>query len=166
MSRRSIALLGVGLALALAPSADAASVDDALFADNATRSNLAEIATSRLALDKSKDAGVRAYARRMIRDHTTAQRKLAAIAKALDTSLPKRPSALQLADAARLARFSGDEFDTLYVRRQVVAHRKALATMLLELDTGTTAQLRNYAATTRPVVTMHLTMAKALRKSL
>src|SRR3954451_23549822 len=148
--------------VALAPAASP-PVDAALFADNATRANLAEVAAARLALDKSDDAAVRAYARKMIADHTAAQKKLAAIAKATSTTLPKQPSKLQQAEAARLSRLSGDAFDSAYLRRQVSDHRKALSTMLLELDTGTVASLRGFAAGTAPVVRMHLRMAKEAR---
>src|SRR3954447_1133565 len=162
MPVRPIAATAAFAAVALAPSASA-SVDDHLFAVNATRANLAEVAAARLALDKSDDAAVRAYARKMIADHTAAQKKLAAIAKATRTTLPKQPSKLQQAEAARLSRLSGDAFDSAYLRRQVSAHRKALSTMLLELDTGTVTALRNYAAATAPVVRMHLRMAKEAR---
>src|SRR3954462_7013378 len=111
MPQRSIALLGAGAILALAPSAAVASVDDALFADNATRANLAEVAAGRLALDKSDDPAVRAHARKMIADHPAAQKKLAAIAKAVHASLPKQPTKLQRAEAARLSKLSGKTFD-------------------------------------------------------
>jgi putative membrane protein len=162
MPVRRIALTAAFAAVALAPSASA-SVDDALFADNATRANLAEVAAGRLALDKSDDAAVRAYARKMIADHTAAQKKLAAIAKAVHASLPKQPTKLQRAEAARLSKLSGKTFDVAYIRRQVADHRKALSTMLLEIDTGTNASLRGFASTTAPVVRMHLAMAKAMR---
>jgi putative membrane protein len=161
MPARRIAVTAAFAAVALSsPASASASVDDHMFAVNATRANLAEVAAGRLALDKSDDAAVRAYARKMIRDHTAAQKKLAAIAKATDTTLPKQPTKLQRAEAARLGRLSGNAFDSAYLRRQVSDHRKALATMLLELDTGTVAALRNYASATAPVVRMHLAMAK------
>src|SRR3954470_5450153 len=154
-------------AVALAPTASAsASVDDHLFATNAPRANVAEVAAARLALDKSDTAAVRAYARKMIADHTAAQKKLAAIAKDTGTTLPKQPSKLQRAEPARLSRLSGDTFDSAYLRRQVSDHRKALSTMLLELDTGTVAALRDFAAATAPVVRMHLSMAKEARSEI
>src|SRR3954469_9986390 len=152
-------------AVALAPSASA-SVDDHLFAVNATRANLAEVAAARLALNKSDTAAVRTYARKMIADHTAAQKKLAGIAKTTNTTLPKQPTKLQRAEAARLSRLSGDAFDSAYLRRQVSDHRKALSTMLLELDTGTVAALRDFAAATAPVVRMHLSMAKEARSEI
>src|SRR4051795_3176772 len=121
MPVRRIAATAAFAAVALAPSASA-SVDDHLFAVNATRANVAEVAAARLALDKSDTAAVRAYARKMIADHTAAQKKLAAIAKDTGTTLPTQPSKLQRAEAARLSRLSGDTFDSAYLRRQVSDH--------------------------------------------
>jgi putative membrane protein len=165
MAHRLIALAGAGLALALAPSAAAASdfPDDHSFIVNATQSNLAEIATSRLALRESESAPVRAYARRMIADHTKAQAELTRLARAWDTTVPRRPSPQQRQEAARLEALEGDAFDRTYLRRQVVAHRKALGLMLLEVDGGRVAALRAFAARTAPVVRMHLAMAKEIR---
>jgi hypothetical protein len=43
---------------------------------------------------------------------------------------------------------------------------EALAIMLLEADGGRVAAVRGFAATTAPVVRMHLTMAKETRSGL
>src|SRR4051794_22194635 len=170
MPHRFLALAGAGLALALAPAAATAapstSAEDHSFAVNAARANLAEIAAARLALSESRSAPVRAYARRMIADHTKAQAGLARIARAWDTTLPKRPSPQQRREAAHLKALSGSTFDRAYMRRQVVDHRKALAIMVLEIDGGRVAALRSFAATTAPVVRMHLAMAKETRSEL
>lgn len=165
MAHRLIALAGAGLALALAPSTATASdfPDDHSFLVNAARSNLAEITTGRLALRESDTAPVRAYARKMIADHTKAQAELTRIARRWDTTVPRRPSPQQRQEAARLEALEGDAFDRTYLRRQVVAHRKALGLMLLEINSGRVADLRGYAARTAPVVRMHLSMAKETR---
>src|SRR4051794_7273032 len=99
MSHRRITLLCAGLALATAPAATAQAAsstfpDDHQFIVNATQSNLAEIAAGRIALKQSDTAAVRAYARKMIADHTKAQATLTAVAKAWKTTVPKRPSAV------------------------------------------------------------------------
>jgi len=157
-------------ALALAPATASARPsdfpDDHSFIVNAARANLAEISAAKLALNKSDDAAVRAYARKMIADHTKANTQLKALAKAWNTTVPKSPSPTQKREAAKLQALSGTTFDRTYMRRQVVDHRKALALMLLEADTGRVADLRGFASQTAPVVRMHLTMAKTTRASL
>ena len=169
MAHRLLALAVAGLALAEAPAASAAPSsfpDDHSFIVSVSHANLAEVAAGRLALRKSHTAPVRAYARRMITDHTKAQRSLAAVARAWSTTVPRGPSAQQKREAARLEALSGGAFDRAYMRRQVADHRQVLSLMLLEADTGRVADVRGFAATRGPVVREHLAMAKAVRRDL
>jgi putative membrane protein len=169
MPNRRIAAVVAALSLAAPATASALPADfpeDRSFLTNAAQSNLAEIATGRLALRESENSTVRSYARRMITDHTAAQRKLRAIANALDTSVPSRPSPQQRRDAARLASLEGSAFDRKYLTRQIVSHRQTLGICLLELDSGRVGDLRAYASATAPVVRMHLGMAKTARAAL
>src|SRR5215217_4760244 len=110
MTLRPIAVALAGGVLALTPSAagarPSAFPDDHSFIVNASRANLAEVAAGKLALRKSDDADIRAYARRMIADHTKAQAELAGLARAWKTTVPKAPSALQKREAARLESLS------------------------------------------------------------
>ena len=169
MPNRRIAAAVAALSLAAPATASAVPTDfpeDRSFLTNAAHSNLAEIATGRLALRESDNAAVRTYARRMITDHTAAQRKLRAVANALDSRLPSRPSPQQRQEAARLAALEGSAFDRKYLTRQIVSHRKTLGICLLELDSGRVAAVRSYASATAPVVRGHLALAKTTRAAL
>ena len=169
MPNRRIAAAVAALCLAAPATASAVPTDfpeDRSFLVNAAHSNLAEIATGRLALRESDNSAVRTYARRMITDHTAAQRKLRAIADAWNTRVPSRPSPQQRQEAARLAALEGSAFDRKYLTRQIVSHRQTLGLCLLELDSGQVSDLRAYAGATAPVVRMHLTMAKRTRAAL
>jgi putative membrane protein len=165
LNRRLAAAVGA-LALAAPATASARPTDfpeDRSFLVNAAQSNLAEIATGRLALRESDNAQVRAFARRMIADHTAAQAKLRDIARAWNTRVPSRPSPTQRRDAARLEALEGRAFDRTYLRRQITAHRQTLGVCLVEIDGGRVSDLRTYAANTAPVVRSHLSQAKASR---
>ncbi|RKQ87944.1 putative membrane protein [Solirubrobacter pauli] len=169
MLNRPIVAALAALSLAAPAAASARPADfpeDRSFLVNAARSNLAEIATARLALRESDDAGVRAYARRMVADHTAAQTELKGIARAWSTSVPTAPSSKQKRDAARLGALDGSAFDRTYLRRQIVAHRQTLGVCLLEIDGGKVASLRAYASKTAPVVRGHLALAKQTRAAL
>ena len=169
MSNRRIAAAVAALTLVAPATASARPNDfpeDRSFLVNAAQSNLAEIATGRLALRESEDAAVRAYARRMVTDHTTAQAELRRIGRAWNTSVPSRPSPKQRRDAVRLEALEGSTFDRTYLRRQITAHRQTLGVCLLEIDGGRVAALRTYAANTAPAIRMHLTMAKETRAAL
>ena len=67
-------------------SAFAATDND--FVDNAAAGGIAEIETSRLALEKSQSADIKAFANMMITDHGKANDELATIAKANDIEVP------------------------------------------------------------------------------
>ena len=58
------------------------------FVDNAAAGGIAEIETSRLALEKSQSADIKAFANMMITDHGKANDELASIAKANDIEVP------------------------------------------------------------------------------
>lgn len=79
------------LALAVALSAgmgSAFAATDNDFVDNAAAGGIAEIETSRTALEKSQSADIKAFANQMITDHSKANDELAAIAKANDIEVP------------------------------------------------------------------------------
>src|SRR5688500_15882856 len=77
------------LAVALSTSmgtAFAATSND--FVDKAAAGGIAEVETSRLALEKSSSADIKAFANMMITDHSKANDELAALAKKHDIEVP------------------------------------------------------------------------------
>lgn len=97
------------------------------FVIQAAQGNLAEIQTSQLALSKSQNPDVRAFAQHMIDDHQSANQELAALALAdnltLPTSLdPEHERALQT-----LRSETGASFDAAYTRQMTQDHDKAIA---------------------------------------
>src|SRR5471032_997865 len=58
------------------------------FVDNAAAGGIAEIETSKLALEKSASADIKAFANMMITDHSKANDELASIAQAHDIKVP------------------------------------------------------------------------------
>src|SRR3546814_5038494 len=79
------------------------------------------------ALDKSRDADVRAFAESMVRDHAAVNDKALALVKKLGVTPEANPTSQALTDAAatqhqKLASLSGDAFDTAYVKNEVAYH--------------------------------------------
>ena len=135
---------------------------DVLFMEVATISNLAEIATSKLALQKSNNAAVRAFAQQMITDHTKAQAELNQLAASKGVNLTSKPGAAQRLQSDKLATLSGAAFDTMYKMVQVSGHQMTLDLIMTYRSIGKDAAVQAYAAKVQPVVAMHLEMAKAL----
>jgi putative membrane protein len=135
---------------------------DVLYMEVATMSNLTEITTSQLALRKSSDAKVRAYAQQMITEHTRAQAELNAIAAAKGVKLADKPGADQRLLYNRLTTLSGAQFDAAYKNVQLSGHQMTLDLTKAYRTVAKDQQAAAYAAKIQPAVAMHLEMAKEL----
>ncbi len=135
---------------------------DVLFMEVASMSNLTEITTSRLALQRSSNAAVRAYAQRMITEHTRAQAELNAIAAQKGVRLADKPGADQRLLYNRLTTLSGTAFDAAYKNVQVNSHALTLDLIQTYRSIGKDQQTLAYAAKIQPAVADHLVDARAL----
>jgi putative membrane protein len=138
------------------------SKQDRSFAKAAARSNYFEIKSSKVALERSKDHDVRAFARLLIRDHVKAQAELARIAKAKHVKLPSKPSLAQRAVIKRLAHTKHGHFDHAYLHAQVKAHKQAIALFEKEVKKGRNKHFRAFAAKSLPILRHHLHVALKL----
>ncbi len=135
---------------------------DVLFMEVMTMSNLTEIQTSRLALQKTSNARVRAFAQEMITEHTRAQAELNAIAQAKGIKLADKPGADQRLQYNKLTTLSGAAFDAEYKKVQVDGHAMTLKLIQTYRPLAKDAQAAAYAAKTQPAVAEHLEGAKTL----
>jgi len=159
----------LALAVALSTSmgsALAATSND--FVDSAAAGGIAEIETSRLALEKSKSADVKAFANMMITDHSKANDKLAALAKKHDIEVPDTTTLVKQAKE-QILDMRDESFDAAYANNQVKAHEDTIELFKKEANTvtddkekGATA-LKGFAQQMLPALEKHLAMAKKLQ---
>jgi putative membrane protein len=157
--------LALGVAGCMTPMASApapvAVTSAAEFVPTATSSNLFEIESSRLALQRARDPEVRRFARQMIRDHNMASRRMMAVASR--AGLPTPPPALIPRHQAMLASVqSAADFDSAYVGAQVMAHQESVALFSAYGSNGDVPPLAAFARQTLPNLQMHLQHAQAL----
>jgi len=126
--------------------------------------DLYEIESSKLALERSRSAGVKKFAQQMVTDHTATTAKLkSTIAGAGLTLTP--PAAL---DARRqgmldnLKAASAADFDKVYLDQQTAAHQEALTVHTSFAEDGDNDALKKLAAETAPKVQHHFDMVKQL----
>jgi putative membrane protein len=97
--------LALGVAGCMTPMASApapvAVTSAAEFVPTATSSNLFEIESSRLALQRSRDPEVRRFAQQMIRDHNAASRRMTSVVRR--AGLPTPPPAMNAKHQQMLA---------------------------------------------------------------
>lgn len=161
------------LAAATAPGiVNGQDLSDPEVAHVAVTANGIDVDLARLALERGRDAQVKAFARTMVDDHTGVNAQAAALAAKLGiTPAPNDVSASLLRDAeaarGRLAHLSGPEFDSAYMAREVEYHQAVLdAIDNLLVPTTENAELTTLLQTVRPAIAAHLERARAIRRSL
>lgn len=130
----------------------------------AGESDLFEITSSQLALQRTQNPDIRAFASTMIDHHTSTTNTLLAAARAARMISP--PAVLRPDKRAMIDQLNGQvgaSFDRLYLRQQVMAHGEALAIHTSYAQRGDNAALRAAAAGTVPVVQGHLSTAQSLQ---
>jgi putative membrane protein len=157
------------------PSANPASTDlsttDVTKASNfvnlAAASDMFEVESSKVALQRSTDAGVKKFAQMMIDAHTKTTATLKGLIKDQNNLSPPTalPSDLQ-GKLDALGSVAPADFDKTYLDDQVDGHQSALNVMQRYAKDGDLEPLKQFAAHTAPTVQQHLDKAKALRDAL
>jgi putative membrane protein len=92
----------------------------------------------------------------MVEDHTTAQNQLEEIASDLNIATPDTLDAAHQAIRAQLSALSGYQFDSAYIRNQVLDNELAQEIIQTEIDEGENERLVGYADQTLPIINQHL----------
>lgn len=138
---------------------DKIDADD--FVDEVSAKGIAEVENAKLALEKSTSADVKAFAKKMITDHSAANIELAGIAsrKKLDVSDDAELSAK--AKTLILELRDGESFDEAYANNQVEAHKNVIE-LFERAAISNDADLAAFAKETLPKLHHHLKEAKEL----
>lgn len=144
-----------------AASAAAARTAD-LYVPAAAVSDMYEIESSKIALQRSQNADVKKFAQMMIDHHTKTTAALKQAAAGADVQLPTAMDERRqgLVDNLRQAPAGG--FDGVFKAQQIAAHEEALTLHRTYAEAGENAQLKAAAAAAVPIVEQHLTAARAL----
>lgn len=163
---------------ALAPSASTASntsstsstssaaIDSTQFLVDAYRDGLGEIRLSQLALQKSSNVDVKAFAQAMIDQHTAVNEELTRLAQNKNITLPTDLSPDQNNDVTRLSSLTGDAFDRAYMELNVTVHEKDVAAFHQQAQQGTDADVRKLADVVLPLLKIHLAVAEDINSLL
>ena len=135
-----------------------------MFLQMATSSNLWEIQSSQLALQKSTNPAIQSFAQMIIADHTMLGQQMMAAAQS--AGLPPPPQVLMPEEQQMLAQLqaapAGASFDMAYRDAQVMAHQKAIGLFQNYSASGDNPTLRATAAQALPKLQQHLATAQAL----
>ena len=137
------------------------------FARAAAVSDMYEIQSSRLALQRSKSDAIKKFAQMMIDDHSMTSSQMKALVQTANANiqLPMELDDRRKGMMENLTGASEEDFDGRYVNQQTNAHQEALILMRGYASDGDNAELKQFAASTWPKVEQHLNMVKEIDRS-
>lgn len=133
----------------------------------AGESDLYEVTSSQIALQRTQNPELRAFATKLIDHHTMTTNATLTAAKAGRVAPP--PAVLGPQKRAMIEQLNaqtGMDFDRLYIRQQIPAHEEALALHTNYARAGDVASLRASATAAIPIVTSHLNEARAMQTAM
>jgi len=138
------------------------------FVIRATIVNMAETELADLALTRSHNPKLQAYARKMRDEHWRAQEKLRTVAAEAQIAMPAMLDKKHLDIKDALKRAPADEFDAGYVKAIVSGHDEAVALFDAAANSKTKTlpqSMQRYAAEMLPTIRNHRDAAHALQSS-
>lgn len=139
------------------------SKDDAARLVGIAQANIAEIEAGKMALQKSSNPDVKAFAKMMIDDHTKGLEETKKVAAAKNVTLPSEPDMAHQKLAAELKAVPADKFDLAYAKRAGVAdHLNVHASLKKDISAVEDPDVKALATKLEPTVAHHLAMAKKL----
>lgn len=153
-------------ALTLPARAKAASDDDKKFLAMAAQSDQNEIALSKLAQDKASNPDVKAFAAKMVTEHTAMTASMKPYADSWGLTAPSGPDADHQKEWNKLSGLSGGDFDKEYMAQMVADHTKALNAFTTEAKDTKDVKFRASVIKGKTAVAAHKNMAYDLKKKL
>ena len=131
-----------------------------------TQSDMLEIESSKLALQKSDSAKTKTFAQKMIDDHTATSTELKRLVSGgkVQASGPSGPDKAHQEKLDKLAKLQGKDFTKLYDEMQVSTHKDAVSLFERYGKEGDNVDLKAFATKYLPRLQEHLKMAQDLDK--
>jgi putative membrane protein len=175
---KPIAIILTTAALALFSTAraqtsePAAPPTDAQIAQIVLTADTVDVDSGKLAVKKTSNAEVKAFAETMIRDHTAVNEKAGALAQKISLTPEGSEMSRSLKsnghkELATLKTLHGAGFDKAYVDNEVSYHEAVIGALSSTLiPNAKNADLKALLETGKPIFESHLEHAKQLQKSL
>jgi putative membrane protein len=136
----------------------------ATFVASAAFGNMFEIESSKLALERSKSAAVKAFAQRMVDDHSAAAVKFKeAVLESKLAMPPDKVDAKHQAIMDELAGKQGADFDKAYIEAQYKAHLQTVELFKGYAQGGEDTRMRAFAASVLPTLEAHMEHVSKMR---
>jgi putative membrane protein len=136
------------------------------FVTEAANSDMFEIQSSQLALQKSSDPTTKSFANQMVTDHTKTSADLKSMVDngTVKANLPTSLDSSHQSMLDKLNSLSGEDFAKEYNADQVDGHKAAVDLFKRYAKGGDSDALKSWTATTLPTLQHHLDMANNLKQ--
>lgn len=157
---------------ATTPAPATTQVGDAEIADITVTANMLDAEGGQTAKDKAANAEVKAFAERMVADHTKSNEEAKALAQRLNITPSDNATSQQMkSDHERakqeLSSKTGAEFDRAYIAHEITMHQNVLNALDQTLiPNAQNPELKALLERTRPVIESHLQMAQQIQTKL
>jgi putative membrane protein len=150
-STRWICCATLGIAATLLPvKAKAVTDDDKKFLAMAAQSDQNEIALSQLAEQKATNPAVKAFAEKMVKEHTQMTASMKPFADSWGLTAPTGPDPDSQKELDKLNGLSGNDFDKEYIDQMVTDHTEALKAFTTEAKDTKDVSSRPQSSRARP----------------
>jgi putative membrane protein len=138
--------------------------DNASFAMKASDGNLTEIKMGKCAEESASNSNVKAFAAKMVKQHSKAQDELKEICKTSKIECPEKLTKEGQEACEKCAKLKGEKnFDATYIATQIECHEKALKLYEKAAKECESEMLKDYANKTIPTIKEHLALAKKIQ---
>jgi putative membrane protein len=155
-----------GAAVGSMSAATLGSHDTGAFVSNAAQSDMYEIQAAKIAEQKAKDPEVKAFARKMVTDHTKLSSEMKPLIAKAGQTPPADLDQRRKGFLDNLKATPAADFDKTYIDQQVAAHDEALTLMQGYAKDGSDAGLKAAAGKAVPIIQAHDDMAKKIQGKL
>jgi putative membrane protein len=153
---------GVSAETPAASAAKKETGEDIEFLTEALRTGLAEIEIARLAQQRTDTPAVREYGKKLQADHTKLVEEIKTILAPVNVTVPSEPTVEAQGHYAALAKLSGMEFDSAFLRMMIASHEEAIEKYGAQTHANPNKQLSEFAAEALPTLREHLMIAESL----
>jgi putative membrane protein len=140
------------------PDAPPKALTDADFVTKAASGGMFEVLSSKMATEKATKADVKAFAEKMVQDHTKANDELKAAAAKAGIPVPSTlaPHHEKMLEQLKTAQ----NFDAAYMDAQLKAHQEAVDVFAAGANGAKDPGIKAFAEKTLPIIKMHYEHAK------
>lgn len=157
----AVLLAAVSLTLSLSAQTPIKHADKS-FIEKAAKAGREEVEISRVAVTRTTNPHIQAFAQMVVDDHSSANEALAALAANKEVRLPAK----DMDEADKWMKKDGRDFDEDYIGKMISAHKDAVELFEKEANKGEDAETQAFARATLPKLQHHLEIALDLKKTL